>query len=110
MKKRIGTKIYDTESAILVLPEKGLYRAQKKQTYFLFDGETITPVEYDQAAEMITAAGGGDLLKHKPLGRGNNSTLNVSAPAADRLAEYCRRHGVSQKKVLEDFISNLPLE
>ena len=34
MKKRIGTKLYDTDTAIAVIPEKNLYRTQKKQTFF----------------------------------------------------------------------------
>ena len=110
MKKRIGSKLYDTDTAICVIPEKGLYRAQKKQTYFLFDGEKITPIEYEEAAKMITAMWGGDMLKHKAYGRGKNSSIHVSADLVDRLAVYCRRNGVSQKKVIEDFIRSLPAE
>lgn len=107
MKKRIGSKLYDTDTALCIIPEKGLYRTQKNQTYFLFDGEKITPLEYADAAEMITATGEGDhLLKHKPDVKGN-SRVNISSAYADRLAEYCRRHGVSQKQVIEAFIDSL---
>ena len=110
MKKRIGSKLYDTDTALCILPDRGLYRTQRNQTYFLFDGEKITPVEYDDAAEMIREAGGGDhLLVHRPDVKGN-SRVNISAAAADRLAAYCRAHGVTQKKVIEDFIDSLPTE
>ena len=110
MKKRIGSKLYDTDTALCILPEKGLYRTRKNQTYFLYDEKTITPISYDEAAAMIQAAGGGDhLLRHRPDVKGR-SKVNISADAADRLAAYCRRHGVSQKKVIEDFINSLPIE
>lgn len=107
MKKRIGSKLYDTDTAICIDPEKGLYRAQHKQTYFLFDGEKITPVDYSDAVKMVTAMGGDHLLKHKPDVKGNGK-INVSASHLDRLAEYCRTHGISQKKLIEDFIDSLP--
>lgn len=107
MKKRIGTKLYDTDTAICIDAGKGLYRTQRNQTYFLFDGEKITPVEYTEAAEMITAMGGDDLLRHRPDARGRGK-IAVSAAAVDRLAEYCRTHGISQKKLIEDFIDSLP--
>ena len=107
MKKRIGTKLYDTDTAICVLPEKNLYRTQHKQTYFLFDGAQITPVSYEEAAEMITAAGdGGHLLRHRPDVKGR-SKIGISSDMADRLAAYCRRHGVSQISVIESFIADL---
>lgn len=110
MKKRIGSKLYDTDTALCILPEKGLYRAQRNQTYFLFDGAQITPVSYDQAAEMISATGdGGHLLKHRPDPKGR-SKIAVSAAAADHLAAYCRAHNVSQISVVEEFIYSLPLE
>ena len=107
MKKRIGTKLYDTDTAVLVLPENNLYRTQKNQTYFTFDGQTITPVEFDQAAEMISTAGAGDdLLKRRPNYKGK-STISISAEYATRLAAYCRRHNVSQISVIEAFIDEL---
>ena len=110
MKKRIGSNLYDTNTALCIIPEKGLYRTQKNQTYFLFDGEKITPLEYADAAEMITATGEGDhLLKHKPDNKGRGK-ISVSADLMDRLSDYCRRHGVSQKQVIEAFIDSLPEE
>ena len=59
MKKRIGTKLYDTEKAAPVLPDLGLYKQGQKQTYFIFDGVTITPLSYEDAAAMLQTAGRG---------------------------------------------------
>lgn len=110
MIKRIGSKLYNTDTALCILPEKGLYRTQRNQTYFLYDEKTITPISFDEAAAMIQATGGGDhLLRHRPDVNGR-SKINISADSADRLAAYCRTHGVSQKKVIEDFIDSLPME
>lgn len=111
MKKRIGSKLYDTDTALCVIPEKGLYRQASRQTYFLFDGEKITPVEYDTAAEMIKQYGGDDeraFLKRKG-DKYHLTTIQISADVADHLSAYCRSHGVSQKIVIEDFISSLEI-
>ena len=111
MKKRIGTKLYDTDTALCILPDRGLYRTQRNQTYFLFDEKQIMPISYDEAAEMIQEAGGGDhLLISRRADYKGRSAVSISVSAANRLAEYCRRTGVSQKKVIEDFINNLPTE
>ena len=108
MIKRIGSKLYNTDTAICVLPEKGLYRTQRNQTYFLFDEENITPISYDEAAEMLKAAGGGDILTNRRADYKGRSPISISVDAANRLAAYCRAHDVSQKKVIEDFINSLP--
>ena len=44
MKKRIGSKFYDTERGVPVLPEQNLYKQPSKKTFYLFDGEKITTV------------------------------------------------------------------
>ena len=109
MKKRIGTKLYDTESALLILPEKNLYRAKRKQTYFIFDGETLTPIDYSEAERIILQSGKADLdkyLKRVPNNKGL-SGIFVSAASADKLAAYCRKNNVTQKEVIEGFIDTL---
>ena len=113
MKKRIGSKLYDTDAAICVLPEQNLYRQRHKTTFFLFDGVQITPVDTDQAAEMIREYGSpadtAFLVSRNPDVQGR-AAVSISADAANRLVEYCRQHGVSQKKIIEDFIYNLPVK
>ena len=109
MKKRIGSKLYDTDTALCVLPDKGLYRTQHNQTYFLYDEKTITPVSYDEAAEMLTAAGGQHILTNRRPDYKGRSSIAVSVSAANRLAAYCRKHGISQKQVIEDFINSLEI-
>ena len=109
MKKRIGTKLYDTDTAILVVPELNLYRTQKKQTYFYYDGEVITPIEYQEAEKVITKSNNINAINM--LGRRGdrrgNSKIEISALAADRLAAYCRASGKTQKEVIEEFINSL---
>ncbi len=110
MKKRIGTILYNTETALLLIPEKNLYRTQRKQTYFLFDGQTITPVSYQEAEKMIHETDNPDLekfLKRVPNNKGLTGIF-ISAASADKLSAYCRRHKTSQKKVVEDLIDTLP--
>ncbi len=110
MKKRIGSKLYDTDTAILIIPEQNLYRTQKNQTYFLFDGNIITPLDFEEAENIIKKYGSADLinmLKRKPNKKGQISVM-ISPSSADRLSAYCRRHKTSQKKVVEELIDTLP--
>ena len=110
MKKRIGSKLYDTDKGILVLPDQHLYKQPNKRTFYIFDGATITPIEFDQAAEMIRQAGDPDLLQYidvKSDIRGCTK-LGVSIGHYRKLSEYSRRTGVSMKSLIEGFIDSLP--
>lgn len=112
MKKRIGSKLYDTEKGIPVLPEKNLYKQPAKRTFYLFDGEKITPVSYEDAAEMIRGAGNDDLLKYlevKPSNRGC-VTLSVTVDRYQKLGRYAHAKGISMKSIIEKFIDDLPEE
>lgn len=112
MKKRIGTKVYDTEKGIPVIPEAGLYKQPNKRTFYIFDGEKITPLEYDQAAEMIRGAGNPELLElleKKPNNRGCAS-LTIALQQYKKLETYARCNGVSMKSVIEDYIDSLSIE
>ena len=112
MKKRIGTKLYDTDKAIPVLPERGLYKQPNKRTFFLFDGEKITPLEFDQAKEMIEGAGNPDLIKYlemKPNNRGC-VTVCVTVDRYEKLVAYAKKVGKSQKSIIEDFIDSLSID
>ena len=110
MKKRIGTKLYDTEKGIPVIPELNLYKQPNKRTFYTFDGETITPVDFDKAAEMIRDTGDPDLLQYiqiKPSNRGC-ATLSVTLDRYYKLEKYAHRTGVSMKSLVESFIDSLP--
>lgn len=112
MKKRIGTKIYDTEKGICVLPEKNLYKQPKNKTFYFYDGEIITPVDYDTAADMIRGASNPELLSiltRKADVKGD-TCIKITVKHADKLAEYSRRVGISQKKIIENFIDSLSIE
>ena len=110
MRKRIGSKLYDTDSALIIIPEKNLYRTQKNQTYFIYDGNNIFPLNYHEAEKIIYEFGNEETkkyLSHKPDVYGR-AKINISAASAERLSAYCRRHKVSQKQVVEDLIDSLP--
>ena len=112
MKRRIGTKLYDTDKAIPVLPEQGLYKQPNKRTFFLYIGNTITPIEYETAADMIAQAENPDLLQYlevKPNSRGCASQM-ISIEKYNKLAKYAQMVGKSQKSIIEDFIDSLSIE
>lgn len=112
MKKRIGTKIYDTEKGIPVLPELGLYKQPNKRTFYLFDGEKITPVSYDEAKNMVRGAGRDDLLEYfrvKPSNRGC-ITLTITVDRYYKLEQYARSRNVSMKSIIETYIDSLSVE
>jgi hypothetical protein len=110
MKKRIGSKIYDTEKGIPVLPEKGLYKQPKNRTFYLFDGKQITPISFDYAAKMIREAGDPallEMLEVKPSNRGC-VTLAVTIDRYYKLERYAKAHNVSMKSIIEAYIDSLP--
>lgn len=114
MKKRIGSKLYDTDNGIKVLqdPETGkdLYKQQNKRTFYLFDGEQITPLTFDQAEEMIKAAGSPDLLQHleiKADARGCTK-IGVTVDHYNKIQAYAARRGLSIKNLIESYIDSLP--
>lgn len=111
MKKRIGTKLYDTDAGIPVIHEKHLYKQANKRTFYLFDGEKIEPLTLEQAAEMIRGEGDPD-LEAKWLGikadtRGC-TRMTLSIDSYNKLSAYSRRTGQSMKSLVEAFIDSLP--
>lgn len=106
MRQRIGTKLYDTEKANCIIPEIGLYKQGKSQSYFMYDGLTITPIEFSAAQKLLEEKGLLNITKHSIDYKGR-AKIGISPEAADHLASYCRSHGVTQKKVIEDFIATL---
>lgn len=110
MKKRIGTKLYDTEKGIPVIPEIGLYKQPQKKTFYLFDGENITPLSFEETENVIRGAGRDDLLSmlkrsHDAKGVTN---LRIKAESVDKLAAYSRKTGQSMKSIIEAYIDSLP--
>ena len=114
MKKRIGTKLYNTETADCIIPNIsltaqrtiGLYRQHNKQSYFVYDGEDIRAIDNIDAQAILSKYNITDTVSRKP-GKNGDTKIGVSTAAADKLAAYCRTHGVTQKKVIEDFINTL---
>lgn len=112
MKKRIGTKIYDTGKGIPVLPELGLYKQPNKRTFYLFDGEKITPISYDEAENMVRGAGRDDLLEiFGTIGDNRGCTrITVKKDSYNKLFEYSRITGRSMKSIIENYIDSLSVE
>lgn len=111
MKKRIGSKLYDTEKGVPVLPEKNLYKQANKRTFYLYDGKQITPLTFEEAADMIRGAGDPDLEKYlevKVTARGCVSVGVVTTDHYHKLEQYARREGRSMKSIIESFIDSLP--
>lgn len=106
MRKRIGTKIYDTTTAVCVIPELNLYKKLRSFDFFFFDGDTITPASYQEAEILLTQAQKTEFLKRKSAKDGF-TCIGISASSADKLAAYCRKNGLTQKEVLEGFIDTL---
>ena len=109
MKKRIGSKLYDTERGIPVLPEQNLYKQPSKKTFYLFDGEMITPISYEEAYNMVRGAGKEELLsmfEYKATKKGY-SALNIEAEYVKKVADYARAHNMSMVQVLHNLIDAL---
>ena len=112
MKKRIGTKLYDTEKGIPVIPELGLYKQPNKKTFYLFNEEKITPISTDEAKNMIMGAGRDDLLsmfENKANNRGC-VTLTVTVDRYYKLQQYAKDKNVSVKSVIEAYIDSLSID
>ena len=108
MVKRIGSKIYDTDKAILVL-EPDLYKKINAFEFFRFNGKTITPIDFETAQKEIIDSNNQEAINHlsRKRDKQGNTHVAISAASADRLSAYCRQHHVTQKKVIEDFIETL---
>jgi len=112
MRKRIGTKLYDTSKGIPVIPGEGLYKQPSKRSFYLFDGSEITPLTIDQAETMIRGAGDPELMRFleiKPSRKGT-ATVAVTVRHYLKLDRYARGRGRSMKNVIESFIDSLPNE
>ena len=117
MKKRIGSKLYDTDRGELILQNpitgQDLYKQPKKRSFYLFDGGTIEPLTFDQAAEIIHSKGDPELYRYlevKPSPRGCVSVASVSLDHFRKLERYAKSNGVSMKSVIESLIDTLPEE
>ena len=112
MKKRIGTKIYDTEKGIPVIPELCLYKQPNKRTFYIFDGEKITPLDFTEAEKMVVGAGRDDLLSMFGVKADSRGVVRfaIKQTSYDKLAEYSRKTGRSMKSIIEAYIDSLSID
>ena len=116
MKKRIGSKLYDTDRGELILQDpitgQDLYKQPKKRSFYLFDGGSIEPLTFDQAAEIIRSKGDPELYRYlevKPDARGCTK-ISVTVRHYNKLQAFASRQGLSVKSLIESFIDSLPEE
>lgn len=115
MKKRVGSKLYDTDNGILILQDTGitglnLYKQPKNRSFYLFDGDQITPLELDEAADLIRRAGDPALLKYlevTPDVRGC-TRVGITIDHYNKLSRIAAARGVSMKSIIESYIDSLP--
>ena len=113
MKKRIGSKLYDTDRGELILQDpitgQDLYKQPNKWSFYLFDGGSIEPLTFDQAAEIIRGKGDPDLLQYlevKPDARGCTK-ISVTVRHYNKIQAYASRQGQSVKSIIVSFIDSL---
>lgn len=112
MKKIIKGKVYETEKASLVgsSSDASLYRKRTGE-YFMYDGERITPLGYDEAARWAA-----DHLPHDEYQAafgdaegGDYERLNlfISSSSVSKVRHAAARKGVSLSAFVEDIFSAL---
>ena len=76
----------------------------------MFDGVTIQPLSFDDAADIILGAGDPNLehfLEVKPSVRGC-VTISVTSDRYYKLERIAKARGVSIKSIVEAWIDGLP--
>ena len=104
MKKRIGSKLYDTEKseAVFVSPLGTLYRKRTRaREWFLCDEKYIfTPLTNEDAERLI-----GELPDNVP--ESATIMVRVDRETHNIIAEEAKRRGVSMTEALRSIVTEL---
>lgn len=109
MKKRIGTKIYDTEksTAVMEIGQETLYKKRTSEEFFLYGEERgFTPLEESAVIGLI----GNERYKELTRKKGDEwgaATIAVNVSDVERLKEYARNEGRSVKSLVEEWVDGL---
>lgn len=109
MKKRIGTKIYDTEksTAVMKIGKETLYKKRTSEEFFLYGEERgFTPLEESSVIGLI----GNERYKELTRKKGDEwgaATIAVNVSDVERLKEYARNEGRSVKSLVEEWVDGL---
>ena len=109
MKKRIGTKLYDTDKSEFIC-ESPLGQIFRKKTglgeYFACNGDTIIALEYDTAKEIAKSNASADVhdklfsLKGKDTAK---KIISITLSDYDKLR--MRRQSARRKMSMSEYIS-----
>lgn len=108
MKKIIKSKVYDTDTAQLIYSgREELYR-KKTGEYFIYDGQSIAPIEYDAARQwMKQSASDTDYIKE--FGETESAgrvpiTLYMEKALIDRARRVAAKSCIGLSAYIEDCI------
>ena len=102
MKKRIGTKIYDTETSevVSVSPLGTLYRKRTRaREWFLQNGETIVPMTDREARAML-----GESAYREREPDTNSIMVRVDRDTHRIIADEAKRRGISMTEAIRALI------
>ena len=105
MKKRIGSKLYDTDSSELVA-DVGvgiLYRKKtRERSWFLLIGKHIKPVDDEQAKELL-----GNNVYHEKPHETNRIMIGVDRQTHARIAKAAKKEGLPISEFMRKIARDL---
>lgn len=105
MKKRIGTKLYDTEkSEHISWTEMGdLFRKRTRdREWFLVCGEDILPLKDKEARALL-----GENVYHEKPPKSVRIMVGIDRETHDKIAKAAKKKGVPISEIIRDLAENL---
>lgn len=107
MKKRIGTKLYDTDSAELLRKVEGgqLYRkrTRDREYFVVMDDGTIRPLDINDPFDVLLV----NVELKMQLPQSDHVMVRVDRESHDRIAARARGEGVSITEEIRRIVSRL---
>jgi len=105
MKKRIGSKLYDTETSELIA-DVGvgiLYRKKtREREWFLQIGQYIEPVEDEQARALL-----GENVYHEKLPESKRIMIGVDRETHAKISQAAKKKGVPISEFMREWAKEL---
>ena len=102
MKKRIGTKLYDTESAELVSESVfgKLYRKRtREREWFLLSGDQVLPMSEKEARAML-----GETTYHEKPIESKRVMIGVDRETHSKIARMAKAEGLSISETVRKIV------